>query len=162
MADLNGLDQFEQDLKKLLEERKQLDTINASYNMCVQESYQSSPSLLEEQCGLDPATQMAAREHGQPYNKTPYQGQHIIAKMAAREHGQPYQHISTIVESATNWISQHLCPPRTAQETEQYLEKYGTDQEKHDYYANRCRDRCPTFSGELCEKPGCRKGWRYK
>lgn len=80
MTDLNSLDQFEQDLKKLLEERKQMDFGG---------SYCHAYADRDDQANTN-YTFMCVQEHGQPYNKTYYQGQQIMTRMAIREHGQPY------------------------------------------------------------------------
>jgi hypothetical protein len=113
MADLNEVAQFEQDLKKLIDERnnfvpnydyKSSHTLREQKNQTkkpVSEEgvYKNEWYKFDENNGM--VAKMIVREHGQPY-KTPICDQSfMIAKehgqpcitinMAVREHGQPYK-----------------------------------------------------------------------
>lgn len=140
MADLRELEKFENNLKKLIEERNQPITYTGG-------------KIYDDDDELTNQTFMIVEEHGQPYKPTKRTGisesirrrqpftvnieyerrggrayilpEGMVTKMAVREHGQPYKATINFDEQGRPYIAPHQF--RKEIDTKVYIDKPKSD-----------------------------------
>ena len=141
------LTQLEQELKTLIDRREQMD---------VAMTIKDTPDPIVCDCSL---------ANGEPSHMRRYYKNTKREPPRPNRRG-PCNRQEGHTERSSNWLSKFMTDiftqrTLTVEEKWEYLEKYGTDRDRHDFYASQCFDACPNICGKLCGKPGCREGWMY-